>query len=85
MTKIDEWGECPHGLKAGACVACRPAPKLGELLTVLEIASRFRVSTMTVYRLIHAGELASVRIGRSYRVPVSAIEGLTGLYADERR
>ena len=27
-----------------------------------------RVSTMTVYRLIKAGELASVRVGKSYRV-----------------
>jgi excisionase family DNA binding protein len=26
------------------------------------------VSTMTVYRLIKAGELASVRVGKSYRV-----------------
>ena len=27
-----------------------------------------RVSTMTVYRLIKAGELASVRVGKSYRI-----------------
>lgn len=27
-----------------------------------------RVSTMTVYRLIKAGELASVRVGKSYRL-----------------
>jgi excisionase family DNA binding protein len=32
-----------------------------------------RVSKMTVYRLVHAGELPAVRFGRSYRVPESAV------------
>lgn len=31
-----------------------------------------RVSKMTVYRLIHAGELESLRVGRSFRVPEPA-------------
>ena len=39
-----------------------------RFLTVAEVAGLLRVSTMTVYRLIKAGELASVRVGRSYRV-----------------
>lgn len=38
------------------------------LLTVAEVADLFRVSSMTVYRLIRNGELAAVRVGRSYRV-----------------
>ena len=33
-----------------------------------EIATRMRVAPMTVYLLIHTGELKSVQIGRSYRV-----------------
>lgn len=37
-------------------------------LTVAEVAGLLRVSTMTVYRLIKAGELAAVRVGKSYRV-----------------
>jgi excisionase family DNA binding protein len=37
-------------------------------LTVSEVAQLMRVSTMTVYRLIKAGELASVRVGKSYRI-----------------
>ena len=32
-----------------------------RFLTVAEVAALMRVSTMTVYRLIKAGELASVR------------------------
>lgn len=37
-------------------------------LTVAEVAGRMRVSTMTVYRLVKAGELASTRVGKSYRI-----------------
>lgn len=39
-----------------------------QILTVAEIADRLRLSKMTVYRLIHSGELPAVRIGRSFRV-----------------
>jgi excisionase family DNA binding protein len=42
------------------------------LLTVEEVAATMRVSKMTVYRLIHAGELESLRVGRSFRVPEPA-------------
>ena len=37
-------------------------------VTVGEVAHQLRVSNMTVYRLISAGELAAVRIGKSYRI-----------------
>ncbi|HEY1634191.1 MAG TPA: helix-turn-helix domain-containing protein [Acidimicrobiales bacterium] len=37
-------------------------------LTVAEVASLLRVSSMTVYRLINAGELPAVRVGKSYRL-----------------
>ena len=39
-----------------------------RFLTVAEVASLMRVSKMTVYRLVHAGELPAVRVGRSFRV-----------------
>lgn len=39
-----------------------------RFLTVQEVADLMRVSSMTVYRLIKAGELAAVRVGRSFRV-----------------
>jgi excisionase family DNA binding protein len=41
--------------------------------TVAEVASLMRVSKMTVYRLVHSGELVAVRVGRSFRVPESAV------------
>lgn len=34
-----------------------------------------RVSKMTVYRLVHSGELPAVRVGRSFRVPAEAVHG----------
>ncbi|MGH9184184.1 MAG: helix-turn-helix domain-containing protein [Acidimicrobiales bacterium] len=37
-------------------------------LTVAEVAGVLRVSTMTVYRLIRAGDLQAVRVGKSYRL-----------------
>ncbi len=39
-----------------------------RFMTVGEVASVLRVSSMTVYRLINAGELPAVRIGRSFRL-----------------
>lgn len=42
-------------------------------LTVAEVAQIMRVSKMTVYRLVHSGELPAVRFGRSYRVLESAV------------
>ena len=36
--------------------------------TVSEVARRLRVSNMTVYRLVKAGQLPAVRIGRGYRI-----------------
>lgn len=42
--------------------------------TVAEVAAVMRVSKMSVYRLIHSGDLESVRFGRSFRVSESAVD-----------
>ncbi len=44
-----------------------------SFLTVAEVAGLMRVSKMTVYRLVHSGELQAVRVGRSFRVPEQAV------------
>jgi excisionase family DNA binding protein len=44
-----------------------------RLMTVAEVARAMRVSKMTVYRLVHAGDLPAVRVGRSYRVNEDAV------------
>ena len=61
-----------------------PAPRAAvTFLTVAEVASMMRVSKMTVYRLVHAGELAAVRVGRSFRVPERAVQDyLRDAYTD---
>ncbi|WP_456948164.1 excisionase family DNA-binding protein [Geodermatophilus sp. SYSU D00697] len=52
----------------------RPAPRAAvSFLTVAEVAAIMRVSKMTVYRLVHGGELSAVRVGRSFRVPEPAV------------
>jgi excisionase family DNA binding protein len=43
-------------------------PTDDRFLTVQEVAELMRVSTMTVYRLIKAGDLRAARVGRSFRV-----------------
>jgi excisionase family DNA binding protein len=44
-----------------------------QFLTVAEVAAMMRVSKMTVYRLVHNGELPAVRVGKSFRVPEQAV------------
>jgi excisionase family DNA binding protein len=52
-----------------------PGRDLGEpLLTVGEVAGLMRVSNMTVYRLIKAGQLAAIRVGKNYRIRRSDVD-----------
>jgi excisionase family DNA binding protein len=44
-----------------------------RFLTVAEVAGIMRVSKMTVYRLVHSGDLEAIRVGRSFRVPERAV------------
>jgi excisionase family DNA binding protein len=44
-----------------------------HFLTVAEVAAMMRVSKMTVYRLVHSGELPAARVGKSFRVPQQAV------------
>jgi excisionase family DNA binding protein len=54
-----------------------------QFLTVAEVATLMRVSKMTVYRLVHSGELPAVRVGKSFRVPEKAVHDyLEGAYFD---
>jgi excisionase family DNA binding protein len=39
-----------------------------RLYTVAEVAEHMRVSNMTVYRLIKAGRLPALRVGKNYRI-----------------
>lgn len=54
------------------------ASNASQFLTVAEVASLMRVSKMTVYRLVHSGELPAVRVGRSFRVHSKAVHEYLG-------
>ena len=70
-------GLCRY-LRFGAHLKVVMSQSLSQMhfLTVGEVAQMMRVSTMTVYRLVHSGELPAVRFGRSFRIPESAVSTL---------
>ena len=50
-------------------------PAVGDqLLTVSEVATLMRVSNMTVYRLIKAGQMPAIRVGKNYRIRESDVD-----------
>ncbi|WP_028923723.1 helix-turn-helix domain-containing protein [Pseudonocardia acaciae] len=49
-----------------------------ELLTVAEVSTMLRVSKMTIYRMVHSGEIPHVRVGRSFRIPADAVRQILG-------
>ena len=52
---------------------------LGDrLLMVREVAELMRVSNMTDYRLIKAGDLPAIRVGKNFRIRRSDVEGYLG-------
>ncbi|GAA4332995.1 hypothetical protein GCM10023162_37410 [Klenkia terrae] len=61
----------------------QPQRSADTFLPVAEVAAMMRVSKMTVYRLVHGGELSAVRVGRSFRVPERAVQDyLRDAYTD---
>lgn len=54
-------------LAAVDLTACYPADD--TYTTVPAIAAQLGISRMTVYRLVHSGELCAIRIDRTLRVP----------------
>lgn len=61
-------------------MAHRSAPRF---MTVTEVAELMRVSKMTVYRLIHGGEMPAIRVGKSFRVPESAVRQMIDVQMSE--
>ena len=88
--------ERARGSSVGKPVACRTkdvvchGTRAGDIsevkfLTVAEVAAMMRVSKMTVYRLVHDGDLPAVRVGRSFRVTEHATRTSTSSAALRRR
>ncbi len=62
------------GVAVGNIVASCTTPSDALLLRVEDAAARLSISRAQVYRLIGSGQLTSVKVGSSRRVPVTALE-----------
>lgn len=49
------------------------SPRRDTYMTVAEVADRWRVAKMTVYRLVESGDLRAIRIARNIRIPTSIV------------
>lgn len=47
---------------------------MNKLLTVNEVAKLFRVSNMTIYRLVKNGNISATRVGYRYRIDKTDVE-----------
>jgi len=54
-------------------VTDRPLAEV-RLLTVAEVATILRLSKMTVYRMVNAGTLPALKVGRSVRIPEHVVD-----------
>lgn len=45
-----------------------------KLMKVGEVADTLRVSPMTIYRLIRQDKIEHIRVGRSFRIPRTAVD-----------
>lgn len=53
-----------------------PSAPRPVIMTVADVAAYLRLSTSTVYRMAHQGELPAIRVGGQWRFHQDAIEGL---------
>lgn len=47
---------------------------ISKIYTPEELAQLWRVSTMTIYKMIHQGKIPHFRVGRAYRIPQGYLE-----------
>jgi excisionase family DNA binding protein len=52
----------------------QPPQATSTFVTVGEVARQLRVSNMTVYRLIKAGNLGAIRVGKNYRIRATEVD-----------
>lgn len=45
-----------------------------DVVSISELQSMLRISRNTAYELVRSGKIHSVKIGRTYRIPRSAVE-----------
>ena len=50
------------------------AKKLGDILTIVELADYLKIPTSTLYKLVREGKIPSQKIGRHWRFLKGAID-----------
>jgi excisionase family DNA binding protein len=65
--------------------AARRRDAAPQMLEVSDVAEALKVSERHVQTLLHAGEIASVKVGRCRRVPADAVEAYIRRQAGEGR
>lgn len=45
-----------------------------DVVSIAELQSMLRISRNTAYELVRSGKIRSVKIGRTYRIPRTAVE-----------
>jgi excisionase family DNA binding protein len=72
----------PEAVPAGQDPVVAPPGSGRLLLTITEAAERLAVGRSTVYELVNRGDIETVHVGRSARIPVAAVQrfaaGLSG-------
>jgi len=66
-------------------VQIEPEPAPPRALTLAETAARLACSPKTLRRMIDAGEINAVRVGRRYRVPLDELRRLLSSPAERPR
>jgi excisionase family DNA binding protein len=54
-----------------------------KVYTVEQVASQLKVHSRTVYRLLEAGEIRGVKVGRQWRITPEALNTFLQLPADQ--
>ncbi len=67
----------PRDQPASTVAVAETQPDLVALLTVEEAAQRLSIGRTTMYALLKAGQINSVRIGRLRRIPAEALTAYT--------
>jgi excisionase family DNA binding protein len=71
--RISEMNDESASTEPGGVTPLASNLQAGKFLTVAEVAAILRLSKMSVYRLIHSGQLEAVQFGRSFRVTEKAL------------
>lgn len=54
-----------------------------DVVSIAELQSMLRIGRNTAYELVRSGKIRSVKIGRTYRIPLTAVEDYLNTPAED--